>query len=249
MAPDTRWNPSSILAATILAVGLAAGGLAAGHGMVAAKRVDRFVTVKGVAELDVEADFAMWPISVAATGNDLGRAQESIDASVAQVVAYLGSMGIDEGAISTLGTQITDRATDRYAELKAGQSRFIVTYAIVVRTTDLDAVEAAARSVGRLIESGVSLSTPDGYGYSRPTYVFNGLNRIKPGMIAEATASAREAAQRFADDSQSRVGGIRRANQGVFAILARDDAPQVMESTQRHKTVRVVSTIEYYLEG
>ena len=41
---------------------------------------------------------------------------------------------------------------------------------------------------------------------------------------------------------------IRRANQGVFVILARDRAPGIMEGSQLQKTVRVVSTIEYYLK-
>jgi len=67
-------------------------------------------------------------------------------------------------------------------------------------------------------------------------------------MIAEATASAREAARQFALDSDSDLGGIRRANQGVFVILPRDEAPGIQEQTQREKTVRVVATIDYYLE-
>ena len=67
-------------------------------------------------------------------------------------------------------------------------------------------------------------------------------------MIAEATAEARRAAEQFAKDSGSRIGSIRRANQGVFVILARDRAPGIMEESQLQKTVRVVSTIDYYLE-
>lgn len=80
-----------------------------------------------------------------------------------------------------------------------------------------------------------------------PTYLFNGLNDIKPDMIAEATASARKAAAHFARDANTELGGLRRANQGVFQILARDQAPGVMEEQQPVKTVRVVSTVEYYL--
>jgi hypothetical protein len=67
-------------------------------------------------------------------------------------------------------------------------------------------------------------------------------------MIAEATANARRAAEQFAEDSGSRIGGIRRANQGVFVILPRDQAPGIEEGGQLHKTVRVVSTIQYLLE-
>ena len=81
------------------------------------------------------------------------------------------------------------------------------------------------------------------------TFLFTGLTALKPEMIEDATANARRAAEQFAADSGSRLGGIRRANQGVFVILARDRAPGIQEENQLNKTVRVVSTIEYYLKG
>ena len=81
-----------------------------------------------------------------------------------------------------------------------------------------------------------------------PTYLFTGLSPLKPEMIAEATAEARRAAEQFAEDSGSTIGKIRQANQGVFVILARDRAMGVSEESQVNKTVRVVSTVEYYLK-
>ena len=66
-------------------------------------------------------------------------------------------------------------------------------------------------------------------------------------MIAEATAHARQSAQQFAQDSGSRLGRIRRANQGVFVILPGDPAPGMTQASQINKTVRVVATIEYNL--
>src|SRR5256885_12958101 len=50
-------------------------------------------------------------------------------------------------------------------------------------------------------------------------------------MIADATARAREAAEQFAHDSRSELAGIRQANQGVFEILPRDQAPRSEEHT------------------
>jgi len=67
-------------------------------------------------------------------------------------------------------------------------------------------------------------------------------------LVAEATARAREAAEQFARDSGSRIGGIRRANQGMFEILPRDRAQGSTEEGQLAKTVRVVSTVDYSLE-
>jgi hypothetical protein len=60
-------------------------------------------------------------------------------------------------------------------------------------------------------------------------------------MIEEATRNAREVADKFARDSESRLGRIRTASQGLFTIQDRDT------NTQHLKRVRVVSTVEYYL--
>ena len=67
-------------------------------------------------------------------------------------------------------------------------------------------------------------------------------------MLEAATKNAREAALEFAKSSHSKVGKIHQANQGVFNILPRDDTAMAVESQQINKKVRVVSTIEYFLE-
>ncbi len=72
-------------------------------------------------------------------------------------------------------------------------------------------------------------------------YIFTRLNEVKPEMIEEATRKAREVAQKFASDSQSALGKIKRASQGQFSILPRD------KNNPHIKKIRVVSTIEYYL--
>jgi len=91
------------------------------------------------------------------------------------------------------------------------------------------------------------LSSGGEYGNGGPTFIFTGLSKLKPEMIAEPTSRAREAAEQFARDSRSEIGGIRRANQGIFEILPRDQAQGISEASQIVKTVRVVSTIDYAL--
>jgi uncharacterized protein len=84
------------------------------------------------------------------------------------------------------------------------------------------------------------------------TYKFTGLNSIKPDMITEATRNAHSAADRFAADSGSKVGSIRQANQGVFTDQGSDggeggENPYAADSSLT-KTVRVVTSVQYYLE-
>ena len=72
-------------------------------------------------------------------------------------------------------------------------------------------------------------------------FLFTRLNEVKPPMVEEATGKAREVALKFAQDSNSRLGKIRRASQGQFSISDRD------KNNPHIKKVRVVSTVEYYL--
>lgn len=60
-------------------------------------------------------------------------------------------------------------------------------------------------------------------------------------MIAEATKNARSAAEQFAHDSNSKVGKIKNATQGLFSI--EDAAPGL----EYRKNVRVVTTVVYEL--
>lgn len=138
---------------------------------------------------------------------------------------------------------------NQYGGERPSAARYVVSQTVLVRSQDVDRVLAASARVGELVESGVVLSSSrSGYGPSGPTFLFTRLNDLKPGMIAAATANAREAAEQFAKDSRSSLGGIRQANQGVFVILPRDQVGGIPEESQPLKTVRVVTTVEYYLK-
>src|SRR6185436_17205566 len=128
----------------------------------------------------------------------------------------------------------------------AAPTRFIINVTVMVRTSEPAKIREAGQRVGDLVAAGVVLSS-GGPGFGGPTYLFTRLNDFKPPMIAEATANARKAAEEFARQSGSAVGGIRRASQGVFEILPRDPSPGMMQEGQIQKTLRVVTTVEYQL--
>ena len=143
------------------------------------------------------------------------------------------------------GFEVTDALAQLYRSGPV-ESRFVMAQTLVVRSPDVDGVAALAQRVGELVSQGVVLSS-DGGTAGGPVYLFTALNDAKPEMVAEATRNARASAEQFAADSGSRLGDIRSASQGLFQILARDDAPGLMEPFQIAKRLRVVSTVEYFL--
>lgn len=233
----------------ILAAGVALGGLFAGNGLARAKSADRYVTVKGVAEREVKADLVIWPLHVSGADNDLTAANAKLAKSVAGVRDFLVRHGIDTSQIQMTDFSANDAFANQYASDRPPANRYVVRQTILVRSNRPEQVLGASQQVGELASIGVAISSGNEYGpgANGPTFVFTGLNKLKPEMIADATARAREAATQFARDSHSDLGSIRQANQGVFEILPRDQAPGITESSQIAKVVRVVATIDYYL--
>lgn len=237
-----------LVPAVILAVGVALGGAFLGAGFRAGRANDRYVTVKGAVERDVEANLALWPLQLVTAANDLSAAQAEARRRVELTRAFLAENGIVAEQITVQGFRVTDTQANAYQNGPTA-NRFIITQTLMVRSEDPKAVLAASQRVGDLVDAGVVLISGEEYGPGGPTFLFTRLNDLKPAMLAEATSRAREAAGEFASSSGSSVGSIRRANQGVFEILPRDPVPGQSEQNQLNKTVRVVATFEYLLEG
>lgn len=233
-----------LIAPLVLALALAYAGWQVKDGLQSFNSADRVVTVKGLAQQDVKATLALWPISYTETGNDLTALQNEMDAKGQRIMTFLKQYGIEENEVELQQVNVQDVLANAYRNNDGGANRYILTQGYMVRTNKVDDIARAAQNVGALVKQGVVLANNG----SGPTYLFTGLNDIKPQMIADATKNAREAAEQFAADSGENVGGIKRANQGVFQILARDDTYMLPEQNQLYKTVRVVSTIDFYLE-
>ena len=217
-------------------LGLVIGGWFVGQALFAVKASDRFVTVKGLAERQVAADLALWPVAFTVSANDLETLQERIDESEAKVRAFLAeSFPSDE--VSTTVPQINDREAMRSSQ-GPPLDRYQAQAAVIVRSGDIDGTRDVMSRVGELVRDGVAVVRSYEH---RPQFLYTALGEIKPEMIAEATRDARRAAEQFAEDSGSRVGAIRRAQQGYFSINDRDTfSPQV-------KSLRVVTTVEFFL--
>lgn len=232
-----------LIAAALVAAGLVAAGWFVGEGFRQGRTAERVVTVKGLAEREVRADLALWPMRFVATSDDLAEAQATLARAEAAVLAFLAAGGVPRDAIEVQGIDVTDLLAQAYRSGPV-ESRYILGENLMVRFADVDTIKALSQDVGRLVEAGVVLTSE---GLRGPFYLFTGLNDVKPGMIAEATANARAGAEQFASDSGSTIQGIQRASQGLFQILPRDNAPGQSEELQVTKTVRVVTTIDYRL--
>lgn len=226
---------TALAAAALLAVGLIGAGWFAADGMAKLRTDDRFVTVKGSAEQIVDADLVVWPMPHFVGGNDLREVTRQLDANTATIRAFFADAGFTEDEVAVSPPRLEDRWAYAWGDSRPPE-RYRYATTVTLRTARVDEALAVLRRTGELVGRGV-LFEQGGF----PEFDFTGLNDIKPALIAEATANARESAEQFAQDSGARLGGIRNANQGVVSITDRDQgSPHV-------KKVRVVTTVEYFL--
>ena len=227
----------------LLAIGVFLGltllGYLLGNAAIQVKEYERTVTAKGLSEREVPADVVIWPIAFTQAANDLEQLYLGMEQSVGKVTAYLSSKGIVETEVSVGPPAVTDKAAQQWAGGERPEFRYTATQVVTVYSGAVDKVREAMQGLVELGKQGL-VFTGSNYGHVTE-YQFNGLNAIKPAMIEEATINARAVAEKFARDSDSEVGKIRRASQGQFSITDRD------KNNPHIKTVRVVSTIEYYL--
>jgi len=235
----------------LLAIGLILGGWVLGSQIKATRLGDRYVTVRGLVERQVKSDLAIWTISYKEAGDDLHAVYDKTEADKKAILQFLAQQGIQPSEIELGVVQVVDNQANEYGGGNRAARRYIVEQQLTVRTPRVDQVAAAAQKTMSLLQQGVVLSGNSNQGL---IYKFKGLNSIKPDMITEATRNARAAADRFAADAGSKLGSIRTASQGIFSISAADEAGQDDSSGSANgdsspmKTVRVVTTVEYYLE-
>lgn len=230
---------SFIVLGASLVLGLAVFGVQIGRAVKSGREFDRYLTVKGLSEREAKASLAIWPIRFSVSANDLGPLETAMESNRSLVMAFLKDNGIDAKEITQGLPEVTDREDERIQSDRPALTRYRGIVTLVVRSTNVDVVKKAIQSAGALLVKGVTLAGDSG---TRVEFIFDELNKVKPDMIREATANARASAEKFAQDSHSKVGRIRKATQGVIEIEDRDAA------SPEWKTLRVVTTVDFFLE-
>lgn len=220
-----------------LMIGLIVGALLLGNAVRASRADDRVVSVKGLCEREVKADKVICPFAYKEGGDNLQQLYRTIEEKNGVIIEFLKDAGISEEEITIAAPKVVDTRT----EWSGSQNRYayIVTSVVTVCTDKVDEIIALQSRQGELLQRGIATAASWEY---QTVYSFTKLNDIKPAMIETATKNARETAEKFAADSDSKLGKIKRATQGQFSITDRDS------NTPYMKNVRVVTSVDYYLK-
>ena len=228
------------LAAALIAVGLCCAGCFIYKGMsnyaksMASK--DRSVSVKGLSTRVVKADYAVWPLSYAASGDDLPALYRYLEGRTERLRIFLIGLGFKSEDIKQGSISVSDNWDSYYGDHRPDYN-YTLSTSLIVSTDNVDLVVESQGKEAELLKEGMIVTSSS---WSLD-YQYNGLSDLKPAMIEEATKNARKVAEKFAEDAQCELGSIRNASQGQFSV--EDDEYQPW-----YKHVRVVTTVDYFLE-
>jgi uncharacterized protein len=223
----------------LVCIGLALLGYFIAGGIVKLRALERTIMVKGLSEREVPANIAIWPIKFIEADNDLNRIYSTFQQKNSVIVEYLKANGFQDKEISISAPSILDKQSQQYEGPEKARFRYSGRSTITVYSENVELVRKTMETLSDIGKKGIAIAGEDYE--SRTVYIFTKLNDLKPVMIEEATKNARAVAEKFAQDSKSKLGKIKSASQGQFSIENRDN------STPYIKKIRVVSTIEYYL--
>jgi hypothetical protein len=243
---------AAIIVGCCLIVGLTAAGYFIGRGTARFKSEIRTVTVKGLVEREVNADEAVWTLSLRRAGDDVGEAHRRISKDRDAVLAFLRQQAFTDDEITRQPTRTVDKLAREFGQPQTTERfRFLVTGAIVVRTAKVEHVQKSLGATEELLKAGVILDGERESSAANPRYLVSKFNELRPQLLAAATKNARAIAQQFAADSGVSVGKIHSANQGsiqIFGSDGNDESGPYSPTSTPVKKIRVVSTFEFELK-
>lgn len=200
---------------------------------------DRYVSVKGLAEMEVKATLASWTLESRIDGPSFATVKQEVNSQANTISRWLQGKGFTKSEI-----KIEDVSVSRNY-YQQGQPPFNGSVRVSLQTQNVDLLDEVSGLTTELLDQGVFLS---GDRWSnRPRFYFTGVNDIKPELLKEATKAALISAQQFAENSGAKVGNIKYANQGIILLLPGN---RIEESHEfyKDKIARVVASLDYYID-
>lgn len=208
------------------------------------KRANETITIKGYAEKDIISDMASWTGSFSRRSADLVSGYNALERDREIVLNYLVENGFTREQIKLEPVQ-----TYPVYEINSQgmNTNNIISHEMsqnfTVESDDVRLVERISSEATELIKQDIGLRS-----YT-PQYTYSKLNDLKIEMLALATKDAKNRAEVLAENSGSKIGSLKSAQQGVFQITganSTDISDYGMYNTNSiEKTIKSVVTIEY----
>lgn len=206
--------PQLLLGLVVLSVGLASGASAVGDGLRARDGGDQ-VAVTGSARRTVVSDTVVWRASVSSTQGTPTVAARELSAWVERVQSFLDEAGAtdDEVRVDPVSTEPIPEYSPGGAPTGRVQA-YRLSRRFVVRSSRVGEITEIVQRSSALLDGGVPLTADP------PQYLYTGLAKLRPELLAEASRDAQRRGERLIAAAGGRIGRLRNVSAGVFQITA-----------------------------
>lgn len=202
-----------IIISVVLSTGLVFSTYLATSTYFKVKNTKGVITVTGSAKKEIKSDFVVWKGQYSVQFKTLPEAYSAIKANQEKVKSYLGKKKIDS-------TNITFSSIETFINYYIGPNgystneiqNYRLTQTVEIKSNDVDKIASLARESTELIQQGVEFQSLS------PQYFYTKLADLKINMLALATKDAKERATKIAQNSGTKVTGVKKSRMGVFQI-------------------------------
>jgi hypothetical protein len=206
------------------------------------------IAVTGLGSKDFVSDLIVWKGSFLRRNVVLKDAYAELDQDRESISKYLISKGIKTENIIFSAVDIEKEFQD-ILDANGNKTRSVFSgYKLLqyvqIESGEVDRVEGISRQVTELINSGIEFYSTE------PQYYYTKLAELKVEMIAAATKDAANRAKKIADNAGAGVGRLKKADMGVFQIVAQNSSEDYswggsFNTASKRKTATITVKLEY----
>lgn len=214
-------------------------------------KTNNTISVTGLGAKDFNSDLIVWSGSFIKRNPNLKEAYSELDKDREKIKSYLVGKGINPANMVFSAVNITKEYDDvldnNGKRIKSNFIGYMLNQNIQIESNEVDKIENISRQVTELINSGVEFYSEN------PKYYYTKLAQLKIEMIAEATKDANNRARKIADNSGSEVGKLKKAEMGVFQIVAQNSSEEYswggsFNTTSKRKTASITVKLDYEIK-
>ena len=235
----------------IIAIALIIGVAIAASTLKYKFRAAETITVTGLAEKDFVSDQIVWSGSFMRAAVDLRSAYAALKNDENEIRRYLNAAGIPDSSILFSSVEMMRNYDTRFDENGRQTGNVFTGYTLTERVTvdsrNIPVVEKLSREITGLLQQGIELNSIP------PRYYYSGLNELKIDLLARAAQDARQRAESIAENSESKLGKIKKANMGVFQITGKNSNEDysyggVFNTSSKEKTASITLRVDYQVD-
>jgi hypothetical protein len=235
----------------IIGVSIILTAIILGNSFKSRNQHDNTISVTGLGEKEFTSDLIVWSGSFTKKSLNLKEAYADLNHDREYIKKYLTSKGVNSESIVFSSINIDKEFDNYYNESRNTNEEIFTGYKlqqnVEIESTEVDKIEAISRQVSELINSGVEFYS------NNPEYFYTKLSVLKLQMISEATKDALKRAEKIAENSGSKLGELKKANMGVFQIIAPNSSEDYswggsFNTSSKRKKANITMKLDYQVD-